>query len=128
MGEQLAPARQSHGVDAVGFEDVDGEIGHGRDNHQRHEEVVAASEFGNEEDASEWCVHHARHEACHAVESAVLGRKIAGVVGHQTKSHVPKIGEDEAGDAAEEEAGGEHSAATASAIGGCGGKDLENEH
>ena len=51
---------------------IDG-IGQGRYNHQRDDERIAVSDFGDEEDARQWRVEHARHEAAHPDEGE-LGR------------------------------------------------------
>ena len=61
VGEQLALSSQTQGVDAVTLEDADGEERRDTHYHQRHEELVAAREFGNEEDARKRCMHHARN-------------------------------------------------------------------
>ena len=54
VGEQFAFLRQTHGVERVGLEKHDGQIGDDADDHQWHEKVVAARQFGDEEDAGEW--------------------------------------------------------------------------
>ncbi len=128
MRDELSATSQSYGIDAVWLKDVDGQIRNDGHNHQWHEQVVAAGEFGDEENACEGSVHHTRHEACHAVESTVFWRKEAWAAHGEPKSHVPDVGEKEPCYAAHEQAGGEHSTASASAIGGCGGKHLQEKH
>ena len=124
MRHQLAPTRQTHGVDAVGLEGLNGDISPHGDNHQRHEQPVAARELRNEEDARQGRVHHTAHHAAHAQHGEVaLGDVEAeGVVA------IPYNGEDEARDAAQEERGREDTAATAAAVGRRRGKHLGKHH
>ena len=123
VSHQLALTRQSHAIDAVRLEDVDGEVGADGDNHERHEEVVAAGNLGNEEDAGQGGMHHARHHAGHAQQGEVL-------LGHIDTDivDVPQSCKEESGEAADEQRGCEGTAATAAAIGGRGGKDLGEHH
>ena len=69
--DELALACQTHGVDAVGLEGMDGQIrGHGN-NHQRDEQGVAARQFGDEEDARQRGMEYAAHHAGHAQQGVV---------------------------------------------------------
>ena len=120
VGEELSALCEAHGVDAVGFEDLDGEVCADGDHHEGQEEVVASGELGDEEDAGEGGVHDSAHESAHAEHGEVVLADLDAedVVG------VPQSCEDEACDAAEEQGGGEDSAASAAAVGGRGGEDL----
>ena len=122
--EQLPFLGQPHGIDAVRLKRDDGQVGTDGHNHQGHEQLVAAREFGNEENARQRGVHHAAHQAGHADH----GKVALGQVDVQELVDVPQAGEDEARDAAQEQAGGEDSAAAPAAIGGRGGEHLEDEH
>ena len=110
--DKLALTRQSNAVDAMRLEDVDGEVGADGDNHERHKEVVAAGYLGNEEDAGQGGMHHARHHAGHAQQGEVL-------LGHIDTDivDVPQSCKEESGEAADEQRGCEGTAATAAAIG-----------
>ena len=70
--DELSFACQSHAIDAVRLKDNDGEIGADADNHQRDEQLIAARQFSNEEDASERRMHHAGHHRCHAQHGKVV--------------------------------------------------------
>ena len=123
MCHQFTFAGQTHRVDAVRLEEDDGQVGGHRHNHQREEQAVAARQLSNEEDAGQGGVHHAAHHARHSQErEVVLGNEDA-VAGE----HVPQRGKQEARDAAHEQTGGEGSATSAAAVGGCGGEDLEDD-
>ena len=71
VSEQLALPSQSQGVDAMALEDADGEQGRDAHDHQRHEELIAAREFGDEEDA--------RQRSMQKVEDRPLHEPIDGV-------------------------------------------------
>ena len=113
VGEQLAFACQSDGIDAMGLEEADGDDGHDAHDDQGNEELIATGDLGNEEDAGEGGVHDACHDACHAEQGEVLlGND--GAEGLQ----VPQTGEEESAEATDEQRGRECSADTATAIGG----------
>ena len=76
VGDQSSLLGQSHAVDAMRFEDDDGEVAGDRDYHQRHEHVVSAGDLGNEEDARQRCMHDTRHDAGHAQQGEVLLRHV----------------------------------------------------
>lgn len=92
VGEQLALSSQTQGVDTVTLEDADGEQRRDAHYHQRHEELVAAREFGDEEDARKRCMHHARNEARHPHQCKVLLRNIDTYL-----IHIPKARKEETG-------------------------------
>ena len=119
VGEQLALSCQTQGVDAVALEDADGEQRRDAHNHQRHEELVAAREFGDEEDARKRGMHHARYETRHAHECKVLLRNVdAHLV------HIPEARKEETGKTANDERRGKGTTASATAVGCRGGKNL----
>ena len=119
VGEQLALSCQTQGVDAVALEDADGEQRRDAHDHQRHEELVAAREFGDEEDARKRGMHHARYEARHAHKCKVLLRNVdAHLV------HIPEARKEETGKTANDERRGKGTTASATTIGGRGGKNL----
>ncbi len=122
--EQLTGARETHGIDAVRLKGMDGEIGGCRDNHERDEEVITAREFCNEEDACERCVENAAHHARHAQKCVVRRWNVDA----KRLELVPKGGKHKARNAAEEKAGRKRTAATATAVGGCGREDLDDEN
>ena len=76
VGHQTSLLGQTHTIDAVRFKDVDGEIGRHRDNHQRHEEIVATGNLSDEEDTRQWGVHHTRHHSRHSQQGKVLLRHV----------------------------------------------------
>ena len=119
MCDEFALACQSHAIDAVRLEDDDGEIGTDTHYHERHKESVSASEFGYEEYAGEWCVHHSCHDPCHAQKGEVL-------LWHHRSDvvYVPQSGEEEAGEGTYEQRGCKGTSASSSPIGGRGGKNL----
>ena len=122
VGDELALACQAHAVDAVGLEDVDGEVGADADNHQGDEHLVATRDFGDEEDAGERCVHHARHHTRHAQQCEVLlGQVDADAV------DIPQVGEEETGESSDEQRGSERTATAATAVGGRCGEHLRGE-
>ena len=123
VGEQLATTCQTHGIDAVRLEDVDGEVGTDGDNHQRHEELIASREFGNEEDSRQGRMHDTTHESAHAQKGEVV---LCQMDAEET-SMVPHLREDETEDASQEQRGGKDSTASPSPIRGSGGKDLEDD-
>ena len=123
VGDKLALASQPESVDAVGFEDVDGQVaGHG-DNHERHEEIVAAGNLGYEENARQRGMHDARHDTRHAQQREVLLRDVDTHL-----VHVPQPRKEEPREAADEERGGKRAATAAAAVGGAGGEDLGEQH
>ena len=69
-------------------------------------------------------MHDAAHQSAHAQHGEVALRYVDAkdVVG------VPQAAEDESADASEEEAGREDTAAAAATVGGCRGKDLEDNY
>ena len=119
VGEQLAFACQSDGIDAMGLEQADSDDGHDAHDDQGNEELIATGDLGNEEDAGEGGVHDACHDACHAEQGEVLLGD-DGAEGLQ----VPQSGEEESAEAADEQRGCERSADTATAVGGRGGDRL----
>lgn len=120
VGEELSALCESHGIDAVGLEDLDGEVCADGNHHEGEEEVVASGKLGDEEYAGEGGVHDAAHEAAHAEH----GKVVLADLDAEDVVCVPESCEDEACDTAEEQGGGEDSAASAAAVGGCGGEDL----
>ena len=72
MRQQLPTPCQAHGVDAVRLEYMDGQVGTNGNNHQRHEEMVSASQFGYEEYASQRCMHDTRHQSAHPQQGIVV--------------------------------------------------------
>ena len=119
VGEQLALSSQTQGVDAVTLEDADGEQRRDAHYHQRHEELVAAREFGDEEDARKRCMHHARNEARHTHQCKVLLRNIDTYL-----IHIPKARKEETGKTSDNERRSKGTTASATTIGGRGGKNL----
>ena len=119
VGEQLALSSQTQGVDAVTLKDADGEQRRDAHYHQRHEELVAAREFGNEEDARKRCMHHARNEARHTHQCKVLLRNIDTYL-----IHIPKARKEETGKTSDNERRSKGTTASATTIGGRGGKNL----
>ena len=61
VGEEFACLCESSGIEPLAFKRLDGDVGDDRGDHERHEEVVAARDFGNEEDAREWSVRSEEH-------------------------------------------------------------------
>ena len=121
MGEEFAFLRQTHGVEAVGLEDHDGEVRDDRHDHQRHKQVVTAGEFGDEEDTRERCVHDAGHQARHAHEGEVDDR-------YRDAHRLEQIRQDKAHQRAHEQRGREDTADAATAVGRHRSHDLENKH
>ena len=81
--EEFAFLRETHGIEAVRLEYLDSEVRDDGHHHEWHEEVVAACEFGNEEDTREGRVHNACHQSRHAHECEVrLGYKNTDGVEH----------------------------------------------
>lgn len=119
VGEQLALSSQTQGVDTVTLEDADGEQRRDAHYHQRHEELVAAREFGDEEDARKRCMHHARNEARHTHQCKVLLRNIDTYL-----IHIPKARKEETGKTSDNERRSKGTTASATTIGGRGGKTL----
>ena len=72
VGKQLAFPCQSERIDTVALEDADGKQRGDTHNHQRHEELVTACQFGYQKDARQRRMHHARHHTCHAHQRKVL--------------------------------------------------------
>ena len=123
VGQQMAVTSQPLGVDAVALEYRDGEIRADSDDNQRDKQLIAARQFGYEEDAREGRVHHSGHHSGHAVEREVaFGNILPHVV------DVPQTGKQEAAEAADEQRRGESSATAACSVGGRGGKNLGDNH
>ena len=122
--QEFASLGQSHGVDAMRLEVLDGEIRAYGHYHQRHEESIAASQFGNEEDTRKRGMHDTAHQAAHAQHGEVA----LWDVDTEDVIRIPYPAEDEAADTTEEKAGGEDTTTTAAAIGGCRGEDLEEDY
>ena len=74
--QQLAFLRQSHRVDAMRLERQYRNIRTNRDNHQGQEQIIASRQLGDQEDARQRGVHHARHHARHTQQGEVLLRQI----------------------------------------------------
>lgn len=119
VGDELSALGQTHGVDAVWLENLDGAVGYGTDYEQRQKEVVAAGELGGEEDGHQWRVHDAAHDTRHAYEGEVFGAE-HGVEAH----HIGHESEEKARHAAHIKGGREGAAHTTGAIGGGGGESL----
>ena len=98
VGEELALASQSHGVNAVRLEDADSHNGADAHNHERHEEIISVGDFGYKEDARERGVHHSCHHSCHAKQREVL---LGDVDAHLID--VPKTCEEESAERSHEE-------------------------
>ena len=97
MREQLTPLCQTHGIDAVRLEGLDGEVGpHGHD-HQGQEQGISSRELGNEEDAGERRVHDTTHQSAHAQHGKIALRDV-----HAQKGIlIPEVAEDKAADTAQ---------------------------
>ena len=119
VSEQLALPSQSQGVDAMALEDADGEQGRDAHDHQRHEELIAAREFGDEEDARQRSMHHARNQTSHTHQRKVLLRHMNAYL-----IDIPQAGKEEARKSADKERRGKGSTATATTIGCRSGKYL----
>ena len=104
------------------LEHDDGQVGADGNDHQRQEEVVAARQLGDEEDARQRGVHHTAHHARHTHEGKILLRQERSRV-----KLIAEVGKDKTRDAPQIERGGKDTAATASAIGRAGSKDLEED-
>ena len=113
MGEQLTLLSQACPIDAMRFEDDDGQVGADGDNHQGDEQTVTARQFCDEEHARQGGMHHPRHHPSHAHEGEILLGDI-----HPYLMNVPQTGEEKAREAAHEEAWCKSTATTAAAIGG----------
>ena len=120
--QEFALLGQTHGVEAVGLEGADGDVGADGGDHERQEKVVAAGQLGDEEDARQGGVHDGGHGASHAHEGEIL----FGQVDRQAEE-VEDVREEEARDAADVEARGEDATATAAAVGGRRGEDFREE-
>ena len=94
---QLTLLGQSHAVDAVFFEDVDGEIARHGHNHQRHEEIVATGNLGNKEYACQRGMHDTRHNTRHSQQREILLGNI-----DTNLMHIPQTREEESREAANE--------------------------
>ena len=124
VGEQLASLCQAHSIDAVGLEALYGEVGTYRHYHQRHEEGIAARQFGDEENARQRSMHHAAHQAAHAQHGEVSLWNVDA----QDVVSIPKPTEDESADTPQEKAGREDTATTAAAVGCRRSKNLEDNY
>ena len=122
--QEFASLCQTHGVDAMRLEGLDGEIGTYSHYHQRHEEGIATSQFRNEENTRERGVHDTAHQATHAQH----GKVALWDVDSEDVVGVPYPTENETADTTEEKAGSEDTTTTASTISSCRGKDLENDN
>ena len=127
MGEQLPFLGQTHGVDAMRFEDLDGEIGAYRHHHQRKEEAVSTRKFGNEEHPRKRCVHDARHHSRHAHQGKILFGQI--VRHNRCKAiAIAEMRKDKPRDTSQEQAWSKGTPASATAIGSRSGKHLEQDN
>ena len=83
--------------------------------------MVAACEFGNEEDTRQWGMHDACHEARHTCQ-----RKIG--FGYADAEHVHESGADKSNDGSHEERRRKNTTYTATTVGGYGCKNLEQDN
>jgi len=72
VGDKFPFSSESHSVNAVWLEDVDGEVRTDADNHQRHKQLVSTGELCDEKNARERCMHHASHYTCHTEQREIL--------------------------------------------------------
>ena len=119
VGQQFALLRQTHGVDAVGLEHQDGDVGADRDDHQRQEEVISTRQLGNQEDTGQGGVHDTGHDTGHTQEGKVLLRAV-----HREGKIVGGMGKYESGDTTQVQAGCKNTTTPATGIGRTGGEDL----
>ena len=98
VGEQLALSSQTQGVDAVTLKDADGEQRRDAHYHQRHKELIAAR---------------------HAHQCKVLLRNIDTYL-----IHIPETRKEETGETSDNERRSKGTTASATAVGGRGGKNL----
>ena len=122
VGQQVTLLGKTHRIDAVRLEDDDGQVGTDGDNHQSEEQVIAPGQLGNEEDAGQGSMHHARHQSCHPQQGKVLLRN----VGTQVEL-VAEAGKDEARDASQEQAGRKDTATTTASVGRTRSVHLEED-
>ena len=125
--EQLPFLGQTHGVDAMRLENLDGEIGAYRDHHQRQEQAVSARKFGNEEDTRKRGMHHSRHHSRHAHEGEILFGQIVRHDGRKAIA-IAEMCKDKPSDTSQEQAGCESTSATSTPIGGGSCKHLEKHN
>ena len=76
MCEEFSTLCQTHSVDAMRFEEFDGQVRHHGHHHQGHKHSVATGEFGNEEDTRQRRVHHTAHQSTHAQHGKVALRHL----------------------------------------------------
>ena len=121
--DEFTLACQSHTIDAMGFEDDDGEIGEDAYHHQGDEQLIATGELSNEEDTRERRMHHTSHHRCHTQHGKVPLRDI-----HPDLLDVPHTGKEETGEGSDEQRRSEGTTATATTIGSRGSKHLGEQH
>ena len=102
------------------FKDVYREIAADAHNHQGDKKLIAARQFGNEEDACQRRLHHAGHHTSHAHQSKIL----LGNINAQLIA-IPNASEKETRKAANKQRWRESSATTSGSIGGRCGKNLK---
>ena len=120
VGEQFAFLRETHGVEAVGLEHLDGEVGDDRYHHQRHKQVIAAREFGDKKDAREGRVHDTRHQSGHTRQGEVGLR-------YGEADEVEQACADKARDSTHKQRRGEDTAHTTTAVGSHRGDYFEQK-
>ena len=122
VGDELSFTSQSHGVDGMRLKDADKHHADYRYDQQGNEELVAAGDLGDQEDACQRSVHDTGHDACHAQQRVVAFGKI-----NANLLHVPKPCEEKACEATHKQRRREGTTAAACTIGGGCGDDLR-EH
>ena len=123
VSHQLALARQSHAINAMRFEDNDGQVCSHRNNHQWHEQVIATGNLGYQEDTSQWGMHHTRHHASHTQQGKILLRHIDSYL-----VDVPQTGKEESCEASDKQRRSKRTTTAATTIGSRCGKHLGQEH
>ena len=110
------------GVEGVVLENADGAVAEGGDDEQWQEEFVAAGHLGGEEDAHQWRVHDSGHDSGHAEQGEVLAAQF-----HAEGEQIADVGEEIAGEGADEQRRGKGAANPSGSVGGGGGEALAED-
>ena len=113
VGDEFSFSGESHSINAVRLEDVDGEIRTDADNHQRHKQLVSTGELCDEKNARERCMHHAGHYTCHTEQREILFGDVDSDL-----IDIPNSGKEKAAESADKQRWSKCSAASASAVSG----------
>ena len=118
--QQVTALRDTLGIDGIFLEEAQGPERHRRRKDQRNQQLVAAGNFGDEEDGRHRGLHHAGHQRRHTHQHEILLR-------HAETQQVDAAGDHEAEDGAREQGRTEGTAHSPASVGGRHCQDLQEE-